>query len=281
MRAIASRQHERGAIMPISSKLLGVRIDFMDAEALRAIIEQTIVSGRQAIIGNHNLHSVYLYHRDKKMQTFYARADYVFADGMPLVVLGRLLGLPTRREYRITPIDWVPDLLARAAQEGWRVFLLGSKAGVALRAADILRRRYPELQVRTDHGYFDDANSGLTTGDVLAHIRDFRPHILCVGMGMPRQEHWILEQDGQTGANVTLSVGALMDLMAGELPVPPRWIGKFGLEWLFRLVSRPTQVWRRYLVEPWFLLPFLFRDVCSGLNRICSRAKPGEHQSRR
>ena len=260
-----------------SYELLGVRVDFMDANALHTVVEKSIQSGRQVVVGNHNLHSIYLYHKDRKMQAFYARADYIFVDSMPLVLLGRLLGLPALRKHRNTPIDWVPGLLARAATEGWRVFLLGSRPGVAGRAADVLRRNYPGLQIETHHGYLGDSAEPETEA-VLARIREYQPHILCVGMGMPRQEHWIMDQDGHTEANVTLNVGALMDLIAGELPLPPRWVGQAGFEWLYRLVSRPGQVWRRYLVEPWFLLPFLYRDLRSRLVR--TRTDDTKHRGR-
>jgi len=82
-------------------------------------------------------------------------------------------------------------------------------------------------------------------------------------MGMPRQEHWIEDHLDRLTAKVILNLGGFMDLITGELPLPPRWLSRLGLEWLARLVSRPQQVWRRYLWEPWFLAPLLVRDLWS------------------
>jgi len=255
-------------------EMLGVRVQAMNAADLHEAVESAVRAGAHRVFGNHNLHSVYLYHRDPGMRRFYAGASLVFVDGMPLVWLGQALGFPFRREHRNTPVDWLPELLGKAAEQGWRVFYLGSAPGVAERGAAKLRERWPELQMETAHGYFDISPGSAEAEAVLERIRAYRPHVLCVGMGMPRQEQWIAEYADRTGANVVLSLGALMDLLSGELPTPPRWIGRAGLEWLYRLVSKPQRVWRRYLVEPWFLLPLALRDLWT------HRAAPARRRAR-
>lgn len=256
---------------PWSFEVLGVKLHAMTARDLHCTVAATIRAGAQYIIAGHNLHSVYLFHRDPEMRRCYEQARYVFVDGMPLVWLARAAGLPVQREHRNTPVDWLPDLLGTAAREGWRVFYLGSAPGVAERGAAVLREKWPNLQMETAHGFFDITPGSEDAEAVLARIRGFAPHILCVGMGMPLQEHWIARFGHRSGANVVLNLGALMDLIAGELPVPPRWIGRAGLEWLYRLVTRPKRVWRRYLVEPWFLLPFAVRDLAARRPRTPSR----------
>ena len=75
-----------------------------------------------------------------------------------------------------------------------------------------------------------------------------------VGMGMPLQEHWIAENYDKLGNAVILPCGAAIDYFAGAIPTPPRWAGRLGLEWLYRLLAEPTRLWKRYLIEPWFLL---------------------------
>ena len=244
-----------------SFTMLGVRVDGLTTESLYRAIAEAVESGRPTVIGNHNLHSIYLYHRDAKMRRFYARARYVFIDGMPLVWLGRLLGYPLRREHRMTSIDWLRPMLPAAVSRGWRLFLLGSGPEVAERSAALLRSEFPGLQVEAMHGFFD-LRPGSTSGEaVLAHLREYHPDVLCVGMGMPRQEHWIEDHIDRLDAGVVLNLGGFMELLTGEIPLPPRWISRVGLEWLVRLLSRPRRVWRRYLVEPWFLLPLLARDL--------------------
>jgi N-acetylglucosaminyldiphosphoundecaprenol N-acetyl-beta-D-mannosaminyltransferase len=60
---------------------------------------------------------------------------------------------------------------------------------------------------------------------------------------------------------VVLPCGACMDYVAGVIPAPPRWMGRFGIEWLYRLASEPRRLWRRYLVEPWALVPLFIRTL--------------------
>jgi N-acetylglucosaminyldiphosphoundecaprenol N-acetyl-beta-D-mannosaminyltransferase len=244
-----------------SFTMLGVRVDGLTTEGLYRAIAEAVESGQRTVIANHNLHSIYLYHRDAKMRGFYARARYVFIDGMPLIWLGRLLGYPLRLEHRMTSIDWLRPMLPMAVTRGWRLFLLGSRPEVAERSASVLRSQFPGLEVEAMHGFFD-LRPGCQGGEaVLARIRDYRPDMLCVGMGMPRQEHWIEDHIDRLEAGVVLNLGGFMELLTGELPLPPRWISRLGLEWLVRLASRPRRVWRRYLLEPWFLLPLLARDL--------------------
>lgn len=242
-------------------KLLGVEIDAVAMEDLHRIIAKAVAEGQRRIIAHHNAHSVYLYHRDPKMRRLYEQAYCVHIDGMPLVLLGRLLGLPLRREHRVTYVDWIRPLMFEAASRGFRIFYLGSRPGIAERGADILRREFPSLRIDTHHGYFDSQADNASSRQVLETIEGFRPDILMVGMGMPRQERWILDNLTDIHAHVILTAGACMDYVAGAIPTPPRWMGKLGIEWFFRLCVEPRRMWRRYLLEPWFLLLLLVRQT--------------------
>ncbi|NMF63056.1 WecB/TagA/CpsF family glycosyltransferase [Brasilonema octagenarum] len=242
-------------------KLLGVQVDALSISELNLLIAESIKRNQKWIIANHNLHSLHIYHHDPKMRSFYALADYAHIDGMPLILLGRLLGFALKREQRVTYADWVWSLMSEAAQKGWRVFYLGSKPGVAERGARILREKFASLQIATAHGYIDmrkDSQDNLAT---LAAIKAYQPHVLMVGMGMPRQEYWILNNLEHIHANAILTSGACMDYVAGVVPTPPRWMGKLGLEWSYRLLSEPKRLWRRYLLEPWFVARLFLREM--------------------
>lgn len=241
--------------------LLGVWINALTIPALNALIAEAVEHRQRWIIANHNLHSIYLYHHDPKMHAFYAKPDYTHVDGMALVLLGRLLNLPLTREHRVTYADWVSPLMAEAAQQSWRVFYLGSKPGVAERGAEILRNEYPGLQIVTADGYFDAIPGSTENQKVLELINTYQPNVLMVGMGMPRQEHWILDNLDSIHANAILPCGACMDYIAEAIPTPPRWMGRLGLEWLYRLLSEPRRLWKRYLLEPWFVANLFVREV--------------------
>jgi N-acetylglucosaminyldiphosphoundecaprenol N-acetyl-beta-D-mannosaminyltransferase len=250
-----------GTVTLPTYRMLGVGVNAIDVDTLFRLIEEAIATGGRHVIANHNLHSVYLHHYDARMRRFYQLANHVFVDGTPMIYLGRLLGHPLSYRHRITSIHWIRPLLARGVRAGWRTYLLGGKPGTASNAAGILAGEIPGAQIESDHGYFDPTPGHPQAEAVLQRIARYRPHILCLGMGMPRQEQWILDHYDRIEANVILNLGGFMELITGELPTPPRWVGRVNLEWLYRLATRPRRVWRRYLVEPWYLTPWLARDL--------------------
>ena len=250
-----------------SYSLLGIWVNALTISDLNALIAEAVEKGERWVIANHNLNSLRLYHEDPKMREFYARSDYIHVDGMPLILLGRLLKLPLRREHRVTYADWIYPLMAEAAQQGWRVFYLGSKPGVAQQGAEILSEKYAGLEIATADGYFDARPDSADNQAILEMINSYQPQVLMVGMGMPRQEHWLVDNLDRLRVNAILPAGAAMDYVAGAVPTPPRWAGRWGLEWLFRLISEPKRLWRRYLVDPWFVLKLLAIEFIQGSKR--------------
>jgi len=241
-----------------SYRLLGLRLNAITEPELYEVLAEAVEAGRRCVIAHHNLHSIYLYHHDAKMRAFYERAHYIYADGVPLVYLGRFLGHPFRLEHRSTCAEYVYAFMAQAARRGWRVFYLGSSPGVPERGAEVLREKAPGLRIATAHGYFSADNE--ENQKVLETINAFQPDVLMVGMGMPRQEHWILDNLESIQANVVISVGGCMNYVAGTTPTPPHWMGPILFQGIFRLLNDPRRLWRRYLLEPWFVLRLVLRD---------------------
>jgi N-acetylglucosaminyldiphosphoundecaprenol N-acetyl-beta-D-mannosaminyltransferase len=247
--------------VPEGVPLMRVTVHPLPIADLNTLVGSAVLAGRQTIIAGHNMQSLYLHRKDPGVRDFYARADFVRIDGMPLVLMGRALGLPLTREHRVTYVDWVWPLMEEAARSGWRVFYLGSAPGVAEEGAARLRKRYPGLDIATRHGYFDVTEGGGENEAVLAELAAHDPDVLIVGMGMPRQQHWIMANLPRLSARVIMPSGACMDYVAGAVPTPPRWMGRWSLEWLYRLATEPGRMWRRYLVEPWTLLPIFLASL--------------------
>jgi len=232
--------------------------DFTIASFLSAI-RDIIDTRSHCVIGHHNLHSIYLYHRDTAMRMFFEQAaQYTFIDGMPIILWSKFLGYPLVRDHRFTAVDWMPQLMERCASEGWRIFYLGSQPSIVETGAQRFREQYPGLAIAAAHGYFDiDTESDR----VIAAINEWNPDVLLVGMGMPRQERWLLHHHAEVEAPCAITVGAAMDYFAGAIPTPPRWMSRLSLEWLARLIAEPRRLGKRYLIEPWSLLPYMAADV--------------------
>jgi N-acetylglucosaminyldiphosphoundecaprenol N-acetyl-beta-D-mannosaminyltransferase len=252
--------------------LLGLPVNALDKNDLVDLVADAVSRRKQLVIGNHNLHSMYVSRNERRMRQFYAQADFSHVDGMSLVLIGRLFGLPLTRKDRTGYVDLLPILMQASLKAGWRIFYLGSKPGIAEKGASVLRALYPGLQIETRDGYFDTASGSEQNGAVLDAIEQFDPHVLLVGMGMPRQEMWVLENRGRIKANTIFCCGALIDYVAGATPTPPRWLGQIGFEWLYRLIAEPRRLGWRYLVEPWFVLQMLVKEFVSPRRQNAARA---------
>lgn len=242
--------------------ILGLEVYPATIPELNGIVEEAVSGKRKVILANHNLHSLYLFHHDPKLREFFFRADLAHIDGMGLVFLGRLFRHRLQREQRVTYVDWVRPLMREAARRGWRVFFVGGKPGVGETAQRLLREEFPGLTMSVHHGYFDMTRDSAENAGILAAIRDFRTDVLMVGMGMPRQEQWILDNLESLECRAILPAGACFDYIAKVIPTPPRWMGRMGLEWLYRLCSEPRRLWRRYLVEPLFICRLVLKHLC-------------------
>ena len=252
-------------IHPIT--VLGVRVNPYTINQLNNIIEKCISADERLIIAHQNLHSVYYYYRDEELRSFFLHAHHVHVDSMPMILLARFMGYPVRRTQRVTFVDWTMPLFREASAFGWRVFYLGSKPHVAYQGRHVLKKKFRNLDLGVQHGYFNDTPGHTENEQVIQAINRFRPHILMVGMGMPKQEKWISRNFSRLHANVVMNCGACMDYIAGVIPTPPRWFGKIGLEWLCRFLYEPRRLWKRNVYEPFFLLRPLMRDVHVGLCR--------------
>ena len=241
-------------------RLLDIEVTDYAVDELIAEIGSGTLSRTQRIIANHNLHSLYLFHRTERMREFYRLADSSHIDGMPLIWIAKLYGFAIERESRITYVDLLPPLLRAANAGRWRIFYVGSKAAACEQGSAVVRERYPGIDWQAVDGYFDMTRDGEANRGLVASIAAFSPDVLMGGMGMPRQEQWIAENLNELRAGVILPCGAAIDYLAGAVPTPPRWAGKLGLEWLFRLRAEPRRLASRYLVEPWYVLGLLVRD---------------------
>lgn len=233
--------------------VLGVGVNPLTVEELEAEVRRRVRGAECAVILNANAHCLNLAYRDAELRDYLDGADLVFCDGFGVMLAARLLG--RRIPARITYADWTWRLAALAAGEGFSLYFLGARPGVARRAADRLVAKYPGLTVSgVHHGYFDHRAGSPENEAVIREINAAAPDILIVGFGMPLQERWLMRNRRRLNAKVALTGGAAFDYVAGDLFRGPRLLTDNGFEWLARLLIEPRRLWRRYLVgNPLFL----------------------------
>lgn len=192
----------------------------------------------------------------------------VIADGMPLVWASRILGDPL--PARVTGAELVPDLSARAADEGLKVFFFGAAPGVAKRASKQLREQDPRLQVVGSYSPemgFDKTEAG--AAEAVRLVAEARPDIVFVALGFPRQERIALQMLEALPKAWFIGCGGALDMAAGDIPRAHDLWQKLGAEWLHRLLQEPSRMAGRYLRHgvP-YTIGLLGRSMASRLRRL-------------
>lgn len=185
-----------------------------------------------------------------RLQRFVDQAALIVPDGQPLIWFGPLFNAPMPE--RVTGVDLVDELCARAARDGVGVYLLGATQDIVSRVAQRLQRANPTLKLTFADGYFGAAEAPARA----AAIAQSGAQILLVGMGVPRQEQFIEEQwdalgvagGAVGGIGMAIGVGGSFDVLAGLRQRAPVWVQKIGMEWFYRLIQEPRRLFKRYLV---------------------------------
>lgn len=172
------------------------------------------------------------------------RADLVTADGMPIVLLSRLLGraLPAR----VTGADLVPDLARRLAEEGLSFYVLGGEEPALTEALAVLRAANPGLRVAGTDTSRVSLDDGPATAAIVARINAAQPDVLFVALGNPKQELWAARFAARLRVPVLVGVGGSFNFISGHVKRAPRWMQRMGLEWVWRLAVEPRRLGRRY-----------------------------------
>lgn len=229
--------------LPPTVRLAGLEIAPLTQAELVCTLLQRAKQARKTRVHYVNAHVLNLSRRDPDFRRVLSACDLLYADGASIVWAARRLGgfLPER----LTAADYFEPFCRRCAAESLSLFLLGSAAGVAEIAAARLERAVPGLRVvGASAGYLSPRQSR----QVVERVNRSGAQIMVVGMSSPIQERWLAEYGSRISASVQWAVGALLDYHAGFEPRAPRWVCRCGGEWLFRLVVRPRQRWRRYLL---------------------------------
>jgi len=235
------------ALQRLTVEILGVRVHRLTFAQALDEIQRMIEQGEKGYVVTANPEIIMRAQDDGAYREILNAAHMTWPDGVGVLMAGRLLG--TFIPERVTGSDGVPLIAQRAAEQGWRVYLLGAAPGVAQQAAHILQERYPGLRiVGAEPGdprpEFDE--------EVVQRINAARPHILLVAYGAPKQERWMARNLPRLQVNVAIGVGGSLDFIAGVQKRAPVWVRRVGLEWLWRLVLEPWR-WRRQLALPRFV----------------------------
>lgn len=221
------------------------------AAELLDLIERTALMGRASLLVTLNVDQLIQYERDPGFAAVVRRAAIRCIDGMPVVALGRLLGASVSRNTGA-------DLLFHASRESvarhWNVVIAGGQEDVTNAAVLELRSRYRGARVSAVVMPMLEHVGDPVSSQVVEALATEHPSVVFLCLGAPKQEMWFDRWQAALPPAVYVGAGAAVDYAAGKLLRAPRWLQAIGGEWVWRLLSEPRRLARRYLVRgPRFL----------------------------
>lgn len=244
-------------VLRVDIPLANVSVTPMSASEVARYVQSLIERGTGAWIANHNLHSLYVYMTDPGFRRSYENASRVLIDGWPLLAAAKTTpaGRALTANHRIGSSDWLLHLLEHSTRPLQIVAVGGSPTSSSL-AAEAVSRRYAQHTWIAFDGYRfarrDRVDSVKSLESVIASS-----DLVIVGMGMPQQELWIMKHWELLEKTVVANVGGCIDYISGTQSLAPRWMGRIGCEWLFRLACAPRRLFYRYVIEPGLLVGLL------------------------
>jgi N-acetylglucosaminyldiphosphoundecaprenol N-acetyl-beta-D-mannosaminyltransferase len=268
-----SRHPEPLAVQPPATlAVLGIPLGLIDYENALDWIAATVAGHGRGYVCVCNVHAVMASAEDAELRSALLGSSLNVPDGQPLVWAINALGHPLAG--RVYGPELMARACARAAETDQRFYLYGGRnQGALVQLALNLRQRYPGVKIV---GGYSPPHRPLTDEEQRAVVREInlsRADVVWAGIGVPKQEKWMMRMRPLLDAPVLIGVGAAFDFHAGLVPQAPAWIQDSGLEWAYRLAHEPRRLWRRYMrYNPRFVHAFARQLV---QHRRATRPSPG------
>jgi len=243
--------------------ILGVNVSRITGVEFLRLIDDTVRAKSKAVFAYVNVHGVNLAGKLPWFREFLNSAPVTYTDGEGIRLGAAILGSSLPETIALTRKMW--DVASLCEKNGYALYLFGATEENARKAEAKLKAQYPNLKIKSHHGYCTAAENDMVINDINAHSTD----VLIIGLGMPKQEEWIRNTIGQLNVNVILTGGSCIDYTAGAKTVCPGWIARAGFEWLFRFFMEPGRLFARYFIgNPVFLMNVLIQRMKEGKKHL-------------
>jgi len=227
--------------------VLGVRAHALDVASAKAIVLAAIKRHTKGYVCFVPVHGVMEAQHDAPLMKIYDDALMLAADGMPLVWVGHMQGFKSME--RIAGPEMMLEIMGGAEFRDCTHFICGGDDGMAEELRDKLVARFPHLKVC---GVFTPPFRPMKVEEeraLIEAVHRAQPDIIWVGLGAPKQEHFMARYLPLLDTTLMMGVGAAFLLHTGRISDSPRWVKRAGLQWAHRLLQEPTRLWRRYLLR--------------------------------
>jgi N-acetylglucosaminyldiphosphoundecaprenol N-acetyl-beta-D-mannosaminyltransferase len=238
--------------LPPKFDILGVKISVINMCQALETINQWIVKNESNYVCVTPAHGVMECQRNPNLLDIFNSSGLTTPDGMAIVWLLKLNGF--RNVSRVYGPDLMRAVCKHSSEKAnYRHFLYGGAPGVVQQLSEKLSEQYPNLNiVGTYTPPFRELTKTEDT-EIINKINLSDADIVWVGISTPKQEMWMASHLESLNSPVLIGVGAAFDFIAGTKREAPKWIQRFGMQWLFRLIMEPNRLWRRYAEYPYFV----------------------------
>jgi N-acetylglucosaminyldiphosphoundecaprenol N-acetyl-beta-D-mannosaminyltransferase len=226
--------------------VLGVQVSAFDLATAVAEMEEAIAAGRRTYACLCPVYTLMQGNEREDVRRALNGADWVTADGMPVVWALKRLG--ARAVGRVYGPDLMLALSEASLRRGFGHYYFGGGPGVAEGLAQRMRARFPGLVVAGTQSPHVADEAAEEPAETINAINASGAHVLWVGLGSPKQDLWMARHRSRLETPLLVGVGAAFDFLSGRKQQAPRWAQRGGVEWLFRLGAEPRRLWRRYAI---------------------------------
>lgn len=224
----------------------GIEFDNLSMSETLEVIRHRICDQKKTVITPVNVDCVVKAHEDEWYRRFIETSDYIIADGMPIIWASGFSGSPLKE--RVTGADLLVETCRVASKHNWKLFFYGSAEGVAEEASRRLREQFNCDIVGVYSPPFR-AMSDEELEQIVETINKLEPDIMFVSLGAPKQERFIEQNAHRFNCKVFIPCGAAVDFCAGVKKRAPKLMQRIGMEWVWRLMSEPKRLLKRYLID--------------------------------
>ena len=236
--------------------ILDISIDNVSMKDLLPMLKQG------GVVFTPNVDHLMRLRHDPGFSEVYECATYRTCDSQVLMYASRLLGDPLVE--KLSGSDLFPAFYKHYAKdEDIKIFLLGAREGVAAEAQRRINLSVGrEIIVGAHSPSYGFENRPEECAEIIKIVEASGANVLAVGVGSPKQENWIYAYKDQFKTiDLFMAIGATIDFEAGHVARAPKWVSEIGLEWLFRLISEPKRLWKRYILNDLPFVWLLFKEL--------------------
>jgi N-acetylglucosaminyldiphosphoundecaprenol N-acetyl-beta-D-mannosaminyltransferase len=238
--------------------LMGLPFDAVTMQQAVDSVRAAAQQRRRLLVSTANLNFVVAARSDEMFRDSVVHSQLCLADGMPIVWVSRLLGLPVRE--RVSGAGLFEALCATTAEPTIKVFFFGGPDGVAQTACERINRCHGGVECVGFESPGFVSVEAMSGEELIQRINRARPDFVVVSLGAKKGQAWIERNRARLDAPVISHLGAVVNIAAGAVRRSPRWLQLAGLEWLWRVKEEPG-LWRRYARDAFAFARILVAEV--------------------